>query len=61
MTTRLQSALFMSCVACVTMAACWKDAPPPAADGSGPLVASDTSARAHEVALTAAQACRTSA
>ena len=58
MTSRMQSALWMSCVASVAMAACSKDAPTPAADGSGPLVASDTSARAREVALTAVQAAR---
>jgi cobalt-zinc-cadmium efflux system membrane fusion protein len=58
MTTRLNSALWMSCAACLTLVACSKDAPTPAADGSGPLVASDTSARAREVVLTAAQAAR---
>jgi membrane fusion protein, heavy metal efflux system len=59
MITRMNPALRMTgVVACITFAACSKDAPPPAADGSGPLVASDTSARAREVVLTAAQATR---
>ena len=59
MTTRLNPVLRMTgVVACIALAACSKDAPKPAADGTGPLVASDTSARAREVALTAAQATR---
>ena len=57
MNTRMNSALAMSWVACSALAACSKDAPKPA-DNSGPLVASDTSARAREVALTATQAAR---
>ena len=58
MTTRMQSALWMSCAASFAMVACSKDAPPPATDGNGPMVASDTGARAREVALTAVQAAR---
>ena len=59
MITRLTSALRMTAVfAYVLCAACSKDAPAPAVDGTGPLVASDTSARAREVVLTAAQATR---
>lgn len=58
MTPRLNSALWMSCVASVVMVACSKDAPSPAKDGTGPLVASDTSARARDVVLTATQAAR---
>ena len=58
MTTRLNSAIRMCCVASVAMAACTKDAPAPATDGSGPLVASDTSTRAREVVLTPAQSAR---
>ena len=58
MSPRLNAALWMSLVGSLTMAACSKDAAPPAADGSGPMVASDTSARAREVVLTATQAAR---
>ncbi|CAN5391626.1 efflux RND transporter periplasmic adaptor subunit [soil metagenome] len=58
MIARMNPALRMTgVVACMTLAACSKDAPKPA-DGRGPLVASDTSARAREVVLTAAQATR---
>ncbi|MDQ2668145.1 MAG: efflux RND transporter periplasmic adaptor subunit [Gemmatimonadota bacterium] len=59
MTIRMNSARrITNIVVCIALAACSKDAPSPATDGTGPLVASDTSARAREVVLTAAQATR---